>query len=147
MNGTCNSTLFWTCPLESLEGVKRSNIIKFQLQSQFQRFLNQTLYVLSHIKDIKHIRDFHAFSLLGHAPLVGLGGAGGARVRMYGLLTGKGCAAAFFFGPYPLGSKGHVSLNFNYKVNFKALYVFLQIKDIKHIKWGFQNVLLERVQL
>ena len=36
------------------------NIIKFQLQSQFQRFLNQTLCVYSQIKDIKHIRrDFH----------------------------------------------------------------------------------------
>ena len=46
-----------------LGGAKRSNIIniiKFQLQSQFQRFLNQTLCVFSEMKDIKHIRrDFH----------------------------------------------------------------------------------------
>ena len=36
------------------------NIITFQLQSQFQRFLNQTLCVFSQMKDIKHIRrDFH----------------------------------------------------------------------------------------
>ena len=36
------------------------NIIKIQLQSQFQRFLNQTLCVFSEMKDIKHIRrDFH----------------------------------------------------------------------------------------
>ena len=35
-------------------------IIKFQLLSQFQRFLNQTLCVFSQMKDIKHIRrDFH----------------------------------------------------------------------------------------
>ena len=35
------------------KGVKRSNIIQFQLQCQFQRFFNQ-------IKAIKHIkRDFH----------------------------------------------------------------------------------------
>ena len=35
-------------------------IIKFQLQSQFQRIFNQTLCVFSHMKDIKHIRqDFH----------------------------------------------------------------------------------------
>ena len=41
-------------------GAKRSNIIKFQLQSQFERFFNQTLCVFSHMKDIKHIRrDFH----------------------------------------------------------------------------------------
>ena len=41
-------------------GAKRSNIIKSELQSQFQRFLNQTLYIFSQMKDIKHIRrDFH----------------------------------------------------------------------------------------
>ena len=41
-------------------GAKRSNIIKFQLLSQFQRFLNQTLCVFSQLKDIKHIRrDFY----------------------------------------------------------------------------------------
>ena len=39
--------------------VKRSNIIKFQFQSQFQRFLYQTLCVFSQMKDTKHIRwDF-----------------------------------------------------------------------------------------
>ena len=37
------------------------NDIKFQLQSQFQRFLNQTLCVNSQMKDIKHIRrDFYS---------------------------------------------------------------------------------------
>ena len=84
MNGACNSTLFWACPLESWEGVKRSNIIKFQLQSQFQRFLNQTLYVLSQIKDIKHIRDFLAFILVSCSisrTWRSWGGGGG--VRMY----------------------------------------------------------------
>ena len=41
-------------------GTKRSNIIKSQSQSQFQSFLDQTLCVLSQLKDIKHIRwDFH----------------------------------------------------------------------------------------
>ena len=41
-------------------GAKRSNIIKFQLQSQFQRFLNQTLCVFSQMKNIEHTRrDFH----------------------------------------------------------------------------------------
>ena len=40
-------------------GAKRSNIIQSELQSQFQRFLNQTLYIFSQMKDIKHIRrDF-----------------------------------------------------------------------------------------
>ena len=37
------------------------SIMKFQLQSQFQRFLNQTLCVYSQMRNIKHIRqDFHS---------------------------------------------------------------------------------------
>ena len=48
-----------------------------------------------------------------------------------------------FLGPAPWGpgegSKGKISFYFSYKVNFKdflyqSLYVFSQIKDIKHIK-------------
>ena len=50
-----------------VEQAKRSNIVKFQLQSQFQRFPNQTLYVFSQIKDTKHIRrDFHSFAWVMH---------------------------------------------------------------------------------
>ena len=38
-----------------------SNVIKFQLQSQFQRFLYQTLCVFSQIKDMKQIeQNFHS---------------------------------------------------------------------------------------
>ena len=62
-------------------GAKRSNIIKSELQSQFQRFLNQTLYIFSQMKDIKHIRrDFHL--AWGHARGWDLGvpwGAGGSK--------------------------------------------------------------------
>ena len=48
-------------PLGPWGGAKRSNIIKSQSQSQFQRFLNQTLCVFSQMKYIKHIRrDFHS---------------------------------------------------------------------------------------
>ena len=55
---------FFGPPLGPSGGVKRSNTIEFQLQSQFQRFLYQTLCVFSQMKDTKHIRrDFH--SLLG----------------------------------------------------------------------------------
>ena len=59
--GTCSSTFFFVpAPLGPWGGAKRSNIIKSQSQSQFQGFLNQTLIVLSQMKDIKHIkRDFH----------------------------------------------------------------------------------------
>ena len=39
-------------PLRPWGGSKRSNIIKSELQSQFQRFLNQTLCIFSHMKDI-----------------------------------------------------------------------------------------------
>ena len=48
-------------PLGPWGGAKRSNIIKSQSQSQFQRFFNQTLCVFSQLKDMKHIRwDFHS---------------------------------------------------------------------------------------
>ena len=48
MNGTCNGTIFLgPRPLGPWEEAKRSNIIRFQLLSQFQIFLNQTLCVFS----------------------------------------------------------------------------------------------------
>ena len=48
-------------PGEGPKGQISLNIFKFQLLSQFQRFLNQTLCVFSQMKDIKHIRrDFHS---------------------------------------------------------------------------------------
>ena len=64
MNRVCNGTIFFGLapwgPGEGPKGQISLNIIKFQLQSQFQRFFNQTLCVFSHMKDIKHIRrDFH----------------------------------------------------------------------------------------
>ena len=50
-------------PLGPWGGAKRSNVIKSQSQSQFERFLNQTLWVFSQMNDIKHIRwDFHSVS-------------------------------------------------------------------------------------
>ena len=42
-------------------GLGQKSKIKFQLQSQFQRFLYQTLCVFSQIKDLKHIQqNFHS---------------------------------------------------------------------------------------
>ena len=65
---------FWPRPLGR---GKRSNIIKFQLLSQFQRFLKQTLLVFSQKKDIKHIRrDFHLAVWVWGVP----GGWGGVGV-------------------------------------------------------------------
>ena len=47
-------------PGERPKGQMLLNIIKFQLQSHFQRFSNQFLCVYSQMKDIKHIRwDFY----------------------------------------------------------------------------------------
>ena len=61
MNRVCNGTFFWPRPLGPWGGAKRSKIFKPQSQSQFQRFLNQTLCVFSQLKDTKHIRwDFHS---------------------------------------------------------------------------------------
>ena len=66
-------------PLGPWGGVKRSNIILFQLQSQFQRFLYQSLCVFSQIKDIKHIKQDFLFCSLCLAPELGLGGCWGLR--------------------------------------------------------------------
>ena len=44
-------------PLGPWGGAKRSNIIKSQSQSQFPRFLSQTLCVFSQMKDIKYFSD------------------------------------------------------------------------------------------
>ena len=58
--GRATSNCFGPAPWGPGEGAKRSNIIYFQLQSQFQRFLYQTVCVFSQIKDTKHIkRDLH----------------------------------------------------------------------------------------
>ena len=59
--GVQRQNCFWPRPLGPRGGVKRWNIIQFQLQSQFQRFLFQTLCVYSQMKDTKHIRrDFYS---------------------------------------------------------------------------------------
>ena len=64
MERVCNGFFFFgPGPGEGPKGQILLNIIKFQLQSQFQRFLNQTLCVFSQMKDIKHIRrDFHSLA-------------------------------------------------------------------------------------
>ena len=66
---------FLPLPLGPREGSKRSNIVKFQLQSQFQIFIN----VFSQMKDIKHIRrDFHSAAwVMPHGGTWGYRGSGG----------------------------------------------------------------------
>ena len=94
---------------------KRSNIINFQLLSQFQIFLNQSLCVFSQMKDVKHIRrNFHSVALV--MPQVwDFGGTGGLGVNSFPKFNQIGCVSDShewqmqrheFFGPLPgaLGS-------------------------------------------
>ena len=69
-------------PGEGPKGQISLNIIKFQLQSQFQRFFDQTLCVFSHMKDIKHIRrDFHLVAwVMPQGSDLGVPGGGGGGV-------------------------------------------------------------------
>ena len=158
MNGARNGTFFGPAPWGPEEGPNGQisiNIIKFQSQSLFQRFLNQTLCVFSQMKDIRHIRrDFY------YAPVMGLGGT----VRDWGVnffprnstrfgvgvtyMNGT-CTGTMFWVPAPWGlvrgPKCKISLNLNYKVNFKdilnqPLCIFSQIKDIFHIRQDFHSV-------
>ena len=159
MNGVCKGTFFLgPAPLGPWGGAKRSNIIKFQLQSQFQRFFNQTLCVFSHMKDIKHIRrDFHlaktyqtgfSFGRLGHALGVGLrgtmGGLGGQNF-FFPKFNQIWCVSYLhewhmhrhqFLGSRPLGpwggAKGQISLNYSQFQRFlnQTLCIVSQMKDI-----------------
>ena len=65
MNGARNGNFFGPRPLWPWGGVKRSNMIQFQLQNQFQRLLYQTLCLFSQMKDTKRIRrDFNSVALV-----------------------------------------------------------------------------------
>ena len=67
MDGTCTGTIFLgPRPRGPWGGAKRLNIIKFELQSQFQRFLNQTVYLLTNERYITYQTGF-SFGRLGHA--------------------------------------------------------------------------------
>ena len=73
---------FWVPRLPGAMGWgQRSNIIKSQLLSQFQRFLNQTLCVFSQMKNIKYISlDFHKVPWVMPKGLR-LWGAGGSKTK------------------------------------------------------------------
>ena len=78
--------------------IKSSNIIKFQLQSQFQRFLYQTLFVLLQINDRKHIeRNVHSVAWI--MPQGGAWGAGGQKLKR-GDLRCRHIDCAFCFSKY-----------------------------------------------
>ena len=77
------TALFSPRPLGPLGGAKRSNIIKFQLLSQFQIFFNQTLCLLTNPR-LKIYQMGFSFRRLDHAPGVGLGGNQGLKVNVFG---------------------------------------------------------------
>ena len=119
MSGARNGTFFLAPPPgEGPKGQISLNIIKIQLQSQFQRFLYQTLCVFSEMKDIKHIRrDFHLAAWVMRqgwdlgVPW-GVGGGGGAKIFFpefnqiwcVGYLHGCHMHWHHFLGPRPLGA-------------------------------------------
>ena len=127
--------LFCPAPWGPREGPKGLISLKslIQLQSQFQRFLNQTLCVFSQMKDTKHIRrDFHFAAWV--MPQVwdlgvpwGIGRIKDSEIQpdlVCELLTLMAHATAPFFGvPAPWGfgerPKEQISFNLNYKVKFK----------------------------
>ena len=107
-------------PLGPWGGAKRSNIIKSELQSQFQRFLNQTLCISSQMKDIYYIsQDFHSAAWI--MPRGGTwgyrGGLGVKKKKKNPKLNQRWCVSYSrewhmhrhnFWGPCPLGPWGGV---------------------------------------
>ena len=114
----CATALFGPAPWGPGEGPKGQillDIIKFQLQGQFQNFLNQTLCDYSQMKDKKHQTGF-LFDRLGNAPGVGLGGTvgggGGLGCQFFLKSTQSWCVSYLhewhmqqhiFWVPRPLG--------------------------------------------
>ena len=121
-------------PLGPWGGAKRSNIIKSQPQSQFQRFLNQTFVCLLTIERYKTYQTGFLFRRLGHAPGVGLVGTmGGLGSKIFFSKFNQIWCVSYLHKWYMQrhdfrvpaswglgeGPKGQISLNLNYKVNFK----------------------------
>ena len=147
-------------PLGPWGRAKRSNIIKSQSQSQFQRFLNQTLCVFSQMKDITHIRQIFIRSP-GSCPRGGTrgyrGGLGGQktsfpkfnRIWCVSYLHEWHMQQHNFLGPRLLGPwggskrsniiKSQLQSQFQRFLN-QTLCVFSQMKDIKHIRRDFHSV-------
>ena len=81
--GVQQHNYFWPRPLGPWGGVKRSNIFKFQLQSQFQRFfITNFVFVLTN-KRYKTYQMGFSFYRLGHAPGVGCCGCPGGQKNLF----------------------------------------------------------------
>ena len=150
--------IFVPPPGEVPKGQILLNIFKFQLKSQFQRLLNQTLCVYSQMNDIKHIRqDFHSAAwVMPQGWDLGVPwGVGGVnkifseistRVGVWVTYTNGTCNGTIFLGPAPLWPwrktkrsnivKSQLLCQFQRFLN-QTLCVFSQMKDIKHIRRDF----------
>ena len=161
----CNGTFFfgptpWG-PGEGPKGQILLNIIKYQLQSQFQRFLNQTLCVFSQMKDLKHIRwDFHSLAwVMPQGSDLGVPwGVEWSKKNFFPKFNQIWCVSNLhqwhmqqhnFFGPHPLGPwggakrsniiKSQSQSQFQRFLN-QTLCVFSQLKDMKYIRRDFHSV-------
>ena len=133
----CNGTFFLAPPPP--KGQISLDIIKFQLLNQFQRLLNQTLWVFSQMKDIKHIRrDFHLAAWVmpqGWDLKVTWGGVVRVKKNVFLKFNQISCMSylhtAPFFGSLPPweGPKGQIPLNLNYKVTFNDFYTRLCVSS------------------
>ena len=115
----CATAHFLGGPGEGPKGQILFNNMKFQLQSQFQRFLNQTLCVYSQMKD-KTYQTVFSLDRLGHTPWVGLGGTvgglgGGGQKYFFPKFNQSWCVIYLheghmqrhnFLGPGPPGALG-----------------------------------------
>ena len=138
--GRATALFFCPAPWGPGEGPKGQislNIIKFQLQSQFQRFLNQNFVCLLTNGRYKSYQTGFSFGLLGHAPGVGLGGTlrgwgGGGQKVFFPKFNQIWCVSYLhechmqqhhFLGHRPLGPSGGAKrsniIKFDYKVIFK----------------------------
>ena len=144
--GRATALFFCPAPWGPGEGPKGQislNIFKFQLLSQFQRFLNQTLCLLTNERYKTYQMGF-SFGHLGHAPGVGLGGTvGGLRVKKFFFpkfnqiwcvsYMNCTCTDTIFWVPAPWGPgegpKGQISLNLiitkSFLKIFKPNFVYL----------------------
>ena len=165
MERVCNGTFFfgparWG-PGEGPKGQILLNIIKFKLQSQFQRFLNQTLCVFSQTKDIKHIgRDFHSLAwVMPQGSDLGVSwGVEWSKKIFFPKFNQIWCVSNLhqwhmqqhnFFCPHPLGpwvraKRSNIIISqsqsqFQRFLN-QTLCVFSQLKDLKHIRRDFHSV-------
>ena len=135
-------------PLGPRGGAKRSNIIKSQSQSQFLRFVNQTLCVFSQMQDVKHIRLEFSFRCLGHA--LGWDFIFSPKFNQIWCVCvthmNGTCKGTILLVLGPLGGAKRSNI---IKSQFQSqlqrflnltLCVFSQIKDIKHIRRDFHLI-------